>query len=247
MILVYNDKGVGQLGLYSLLYKLRQHDKSFLIVNAHFIKNNDLSKFKALIIGGGADIPYCNRLGSVGIKKIQDFVKNGGNYIGICAGAYFACRQIEFTGRDYNVFDSRELALFDGVGIGSIAGLCHGVYYDETSASKAIVELSFGRHEQKAYYHGGCYFENALPHQMFAKYKQIDKPAVVLDNYGKGKYLLSGVHFEIEYTPYIEYINENKNAENDAKIDNELELRIIGKLKRIVDNKIFDYILKSVL
>ncbi len=247
MILVYDDKGVGRLGLYCLLYKLKLLGKPFQIINADFIKTNDLSKFKALIVGGGADIPYCERLGSDGIKRIQNFVGSGGAYIGICAGAYFACSSIEFTGKDYRVFDSRELALFDGTAIGSISELTQSnIYYDETSASKAIVDLSFMAESfcQSVYYHGGCYFYNALEHQVFAKYQQIDKPAIITDSYGRGKYFLSGLHFEIEHQPYREYIEVNAESRG---INIAIEQKIVSQLSKCSNDRIWDYVLQCIV
>ncbi len=244
MILVYNDEGVGELGLHCLLYKLRAFDRAFQVVDADFIKASDLSSFKTLIIGGGADIPYCRRLGSSGINRIQRFVQSGGTYIGICAGAYFACSEIEFIGKDYKVFDKRELALFGGRAIGSICELTeNSSYYDGTSVSKALVDINISyngyNYKQALYYHGGCYFDGALEHQSFATYDKIDKPAIITDSYGHGKYFLSGVHFETEYLPYKEYIN---TTTNNQSFNYDIECGIINRLDKIVDNRVWDYI-----
>lgn len=244
MILVYNDEGVGELGLCCLLYKLKSFGKLFHIVDADFIKNNDLSEARILIIGGGADIPYCKRLGSVGIQNIQRFVSSGGAYIGICAGAYFACSEIEFIGADYNVFDTRELALFGGRAIGSISELIGGSYYDGTSFSKAIVDINCDSYRQEVYYHGGCYFDGVSESQIFATYDKIDKPAIITDNYGNGKYFLSGVHFETEYWPYKKYIEANID---NTKFTSDIEEQIVDKLNRISENRVWDYILEHII
>ncbi|MHC4871093.1 MAG: BPL-N domain-containing protein [Planctomycetota bacterium] len=45
---------------------------------------------KAILFpGGGAEL-YERDLGKAGIKNLKNFVENGGGYIGICAGSYFA-------------------------------------------------------------------------------------------------------------------------------------------------------------
>ncbi len=48
-----------------------------------------LKKYDVLIVPGGNPKDYGNPLGRKGLKNIQEFIKKGGKYIGICAGAYF--------------------------------------------------------------------------------------------------------------------------------------------------------------
>ncbi len=50
---------------------------------------------------------------------------------------------------------------------------------------------------------GGGFFENAeqYPNTKVVATYENDLPAFILINYGKGKYLLSGVHFE--YDPFL--------------------------------------------
>src|SRR3989338_11408695 len=49
------------------------------------------------VMPGGRDSPYVESLNFAGVTKIQDYVKEGGAYLGICAGAYFAANKIEFA------------------------------------------------------------------------------------------------------------------------------------------------------
>ena len=49
-----------------------------------------------LVMPGGADLPYCHKLDGVGNNQIKKYVAGGGSYLGICAGAYYACRNVEF-------------------------------------------------------------------------------------------------------------------------------------------------------
>ena len=58
--------------------------------HSYNIKDLDQSKHHILIIPGGTARKQQNDLGSEGIEKIKEFVKNGGGYVGICAGAYLA-------------------------------------------------------------------------------------------------------------------------------------------------------------
>ena len=74
-----------------------------------------------LVMPGGQDLPYLKALYPEGTRRIQQYVASGGNYFGICAGAYFACKRIEFeVGRSgYEVTGSRPLCFFDGTARGS--------------------------------------------------------------------------------------------------------------------------------
>lgn len=51
-----------------------------------------------------------------------DFIKRGGAYLGLCAGAYYAAGYVCF-GRDtpLHVEGQRELGLFPGIAFGSVA------------------------------------------------------------------------------------------------------------------------------
>lgn len=68
-----------------------------------------------LAIGGGYDTGYIQALQSDGIRNIKNYVEGGGSYLGICAGAYLACRRIEFDkGGKFEVCGSRDLGFFPG-------------------------------------------------------------------------------------------------------------------------------------
>jgi glutamine amidotransferase-like uncharacterized protein len=52
-----------------------------------------------LIVPGGYTAKYVDALGEEGFEQIREFVAGGGGYIGICAGAYIAARNVEVPGR----------------------------------------------------------------------------------------------------------------------------------------------------
>ena len=50
------------------------------------------------------------------------FLRDGGSYLGFCAGAYYACETVAFEpGTAIEVRGARELVLFPGVALGSVA------------------------------------------------------------------------------------------------------------------------------
>lgn len=112
-VAIYADIGTSEVGVASLLTAIDQHlGPKAIPVTAKDILSGCLMEYVALIIPGGADLPYCERLNGAGNRAIREFVENGGLYVGICAGAYYGCREIAFIGADYDVFGARELGFF---------------------------------------------------------------------------------------------------------------------------------------
>ncbi len=217
-IAIYNDEGVGLIGYQSLLSSFVSKLQPFLSstiqlhpINAQQIIDNHLisDNFDALIIGGGADLPYCKKLNGLGNQNIKNFVAIGNLYIGICAGAYYGSKSIYFTGFDakygekYQIIGERELCFFQGQAIGSIKEFTNNRYYDDSLNTKAMLVLQSNNHSVNCYYHGGCYFvpENNSEAEVLFYYPTLKEneflPAVISGKYGKGRYLLSGVHFEL--------------------------------------------------
>jgi glutamine amidotransferase-like uncharacterized protein len=63
------------------------------------IRSGRLEDCSLLIVAGGYTAKYVDALGEEGFEQIREFVAGGGGYIGICAGAYIAARNVEVPGR----------------------------------------------------------------------------------------------------------------------------------------------------
>jgi putative intracellular protease/amidase len=50
----------------------------------------DLSKYDVVVFSGGSGSAQAKAIGETGREKVRQFVKDGGSYLGICAGAYLA-------------------------------------------------------------------------------------------------------------------------------------------------------------
>ncbi|EIE27046.1 hypothetical protein COCSUDRAFT_55074 [Coccomyxa subellipsoidea C-169] len=99
----------------------------FAMMAASEIFSLKLSKTEALtqIISYGelSSLPYCHQLNGRGNSLIRGFVEAGGAYLGLCAGAYYACSYVEFAlGTTLEVKGPRELAFFSGTAAGPIYG-----------------------------------------------------------------------------------------------------------------------------
>ncbi len=98
-ILIYRDYGCADVSsLYAELTSYFQ-DKGIRVdfTDAAEIKNGVLNRdVKAFFLGGGAGTPYMQKLAGRGNESVRRYVSEGGVYFGICAGAYYACREILF-------------------------------------------------------------------------------------------------------------------------------------------------------
>ena len=198
-VLIYAGSGVDssclintELLFQNLGYNVKRIKPSNIIID-NWEKTADI-----LVIPGGEDEYYQKDLGEIGCEKIKDFVKNGGKYIGICAGAYFGAKNVEFAkGTDMEVIGKRSLGFFNGTAIGPI--LKPYSYEDESGACAAKIVLSDSK-ELYIYYNGGCAFSPEPTEdnvEVIGRYAEKENlPAILRCKIEKGEAILSGVHFE---------------------------------------------------
>jgi biotin--protein ligase len=156
---------------------------------------------------------YCRSLNGEGNRRIDQYVRRGGAYLGFCAGGYYGSLKCEFEVGNglLEVIGSRELSFFPGT--------CRGcafkgfVYHSEGGAKAA--ELKVEKHAFKtgivpqafrSYYNGGGVFVDAEKYsgrgvEILAKYTQpldVDggSAAVVYCKIGEGGAILTGPHPE---------------------------------------------------
>ena len=87
---VYSDVGAGA-SANNLMRVLRDIPGVYVRpVTAAEIRNGVLGQLDALIHPGGSGGKQGRQLGEAGRKVVQQYVADGGGYIGICAGAYLA-------------------------------------------------------------------------------------------------------------------------------------------------------------
>jgi Uncharacterized conserved protein len=168
-----------------------------------------------LVIPGGADLGYGRTLNGAGNRRITQFVRRGGKYLGLCAGGYYGCKECEFEVGDktLEVIGDRELAFFPGTCRG---GAFPGfVYHSEKGARAAQLDvskeaLSIGTVPTNfhSYYNGGGVFVDAPKFkdqgvEVLANYSEklnVDPgegaAAVVYCKVGDGAAILTGPHPE---------------------------------------------------
>ncbi len=168
------------------------------------VKSGDWCQNAALfVLPGGADIPYVRRLTPQANLIIRKFVQEGGSFLGICAGSYYASSYVSFAvGSTQSVQGPRELAFFPD----KVVGPCLLPYNHKTYSGACAANLLLPNVSLNVFFNGGGYFHNASQYPeitVLAKYthEPAQPAAIIQREFTKGRVVLSGVHFE--YSPNI--------------------------------------------
>lgn len=101
---VYQDEGAGA-SVIDLLFVLQQIENVVIKrLTAEEIRSGQLSEVDILIQPGGSGGGQGRHLGAEGREEIRSFVKAGGDFIGICAGAYLASSDYSWS---LNILDAK--------------------------------------------------------------------------------------------------------------------------------------------
>lgn len=220
-IYVYNDDGTCQKSVRGWLAVLKhtlKYPESLLhtvkaagIVQALHAQSPERT---ALIVPGGADLPYLKLLQGECLSTIKSVTAAGGTYLGVCAGAYFASSECVFEKNDPQlcVVGKRPLAMFPFPAIGAVRE--NFGYKSESGATMEHLRCSWrGRNFAPAIYCNGgpawdC--EDSEDTTIIARYTEPvlkrhgvvnESPAAVLRHkYGScGTVVLCGVHPELPF------------------------------------------------
>ncbi|KAG0364208.1 biotin-protein ligase [Gamsiella multidivaricata] len=226
-ILVYSGEGTSRTSLAHTVRSLRslvgQHYDVMKIDSKGLATEPWEESTALLVIPGGRDIPYTRDLHGPVIEKIQEYVRAGGKFWGICAGAYFASDRIVFeVGTPLEVQGNRELKFFGGE--------CRGVVYPgfvyDSEQGAIAVEVRVNKEalgagteaaaakdglaeRTRVYFNGGGFFVDAERYpgtEVLAWYDDDSneggdstrKAAMVACQVGQGLALLTGVHPEYD-------------------------------------------------
>jgi len=180
------------------------------------ILNDDVGLF---VMPGGADLYYCEKLNGDGNTAIRRYVERGGSYLGICAGAYYACSAIEWAkGTSQEICGARELNFYDGIAIGPVYDFIEDrdIAKSWLQATPIVYDDGISSFEVTALYKGGPLFSGGSS-RVLARYANGDA-AIVESSVGEGIAILSSPHIEC-IAPQAElslyrHRNENHDYEN---------------------------------
>ncbi|GAA5855329.1 hypothetical protein JCM8547_009037 [Rhodosporidiobolus lusitaniae] len=221
-VLVYDGSGVSASSRAGTLRSLRSflsHRYDIQTVTPKTLRDEPWTNSCALLVfPGGRDLPYLFDLAGKANSRIRDWVMAGGLYLGICAGAYYACRDIAFeVGTPLEVTGERELGFFPGSCRGTVFP---GFEYDSDKGARecamALNRAAWRDHWQQSpetcevwYNGGGAFFlpdgveAAARGVEVLATYSTVEgAPAAgVSCAVGAGRAVLWGTHPEVSAPP----------------------------------------------
>ncbi|KAE8217614.1 hypothetical protein CF319_g8338 [Tilletia indica] len=273
-ILVYDGPGVSNSALQHTLRSLRRLLPAYDIQTAHARTlalepwQNSTALF---VLPGGRDLPYLASLKesfrhpALSIlesrradDQIAKYVRSGGAFLGICAGAYYSSSRCVFEpGTPMEVIGDRPaFQFFPGECVGTVYP---GFVYESDAGARLIdlelsqnSEVNYGLQSYKCQYNGGGAFLQADSYtskgvQVIARYSHSDpiletpassqKPkfagqaAAILCQVGSGKALLYGSHPEFPMSTmsmYFESAQQRQQRDSSSSVD----VQIISDLER---------------
>ena len=210
-IFIYDDAGVSEESLMQIertIKKVIPAEIYIVRINAKkVIEGKWQNKALLFILPGGADLPYVAALNGIGNQRIRTYVEQGGSFLGICAGSYYAGNFVEFApGTALEVRGTRELAFFPG----TVSGPILAPYDYLTNSGARVAKLRWNVTEQFSrgtlltmFYNGGGTFVHAEKYPgitVLAYYDACCSPAIIECTIGQGRAILSGPHFEYDPT-----------------------------------------------
>ncbi|MBN8419857.1 MAG: biofilm PGA synthesis protein PgaB [Verrucomicrobia bacterium] len=205
---IYRGPGSPQGGVDNVLNVLKPFPQvKAVVLSGQDVGSLNISTYDVLVFPGGSGSGQSKGIGEAGLKKVRDFVRNGGGYVGICGGAYLACSNFTW-----------------GLGI-----LNAGTVSNKWRRGQAMLDLAPTPAGQrwlgdvkspfKVRYHNGPILKPAartdLPaYDVLTVFKteiaeygspagvQVGSPAHVIATYGKGRVFISSPH--PENTPGLE-------------------------------------------
>ena len=216
-VVVYSGPGAYRQGVEYLTLFLEKNGYTYRGIEESDILKGLLNKAKVIIMPGGwaGEVDeYGNRgygsMSQEAIERIRSFVRKGGSYLGICAGAYFATKNVVWEGKLSNGY----LGIFNGYTIGPIDKIAPWPLSQWTNVSVEYT-LNLGFTRTSTLYWGGPYFNSTTTnYTVLERYGINGKPATILFKYNSGNIILTGLHHE-----WPNYANKTITDQNNAVLN----------------------------
>jgi glutamine amidotransferase-like uncharacterized protein/effector-binding domain-containing protein len=198
---VYVGNGGFDSGVVAASHAFAAAGLSIRPITPEQINSGKLKKLvRVLYMPGGWAAPYVNEISDKGAQHLTTFIEKGGGYIGVCAGSYYAGKQIRW---EEETFDY-DLDLFPGTPTGPVVQI-------KPWPEFALTPISLNTNhpittEQPAtiqgLYYGGPAFlaDEGADVTVIGTFDVTNEPAIVAFNKGKGRVFLSSVHLEYDLT-----------------------------------------------
>ena len=205
-VAVFVGPGARSVGMFRWIQLVDQAPElKAIFVDGSSIRNGALRNADAVVMPGGKSYVIADELGTEGADELRRFIREGGSYIGTCAGAILMLDDLSFKRKMLGVAPFKKR-------IGSWGGESM-LRIDYTKEAALLSGIKEGRHQER--FNGGPVMDPTQPiadadFKVFARFNcnlhtNSDKPdqpsmgggaSVVAGTYGKGRVWLSATHPE---------------------------------------------------
>lgn len=194
-IAIYNDRGAWSEGTSRIYSLATSWGWSVEYVSAQQINSGYLDTTFGLVIFPGGDAGgYNSVINDSGESEIRGFVNNGGGYVGICAGAFWATDRIVWHGNSIDY----PLNLVPGTATGPLDAICQpgNACWEDVVFTGSHPACGTVSGTISSYYFDGPEFDSPGI-TVLARYATTDTPAAVATESGSGRVAVIGIHPEM--------------------------------------------------
>ena len=179
------------------------------ILAAEEVGTTDLKAFDVVVFPGGGARSQAKAIGEAGLNNVREYVRNGGGYVGVCAGAYLACSNFDWSLQLLNAstvsqkwmrgsgYLDMELTPAGRGLLGDVPGTFK-VRYNNGPVFKPGDKPELPTYTPLAFFRSEV-AENGTPAGVM-----VNSPAQAIGTYGKGRVFISSPH--PENTPGLEHL-----------------------------------------
>jgi len=217
---IYNGNGTG--GAKSTITVLRNVvskgllDANITLADGDIIDtklNNE--DFDVVWFPGGSGHAEEKGITDIGIQKVRDFVRNGGGYIGVCAGGYLSTYNFTWS---LKILSSGVKEPWDrGMGNVTIQFSDKGLKTLNLTGYQGLVPIYYGQGpilrpmqlpDLPSYTPLAVYkSEIHSKHTNVTTGQMVNTDAIVVSKYGKGRVLVSSPHPELSKPPIYDFVS----------------------------------------
>jgi len=211
-VAVYDGYGTADSRESVMRVLAQREDLACAYIGATELRNGFLSDCGVIVFPGGSGSRQAYGLREAGLDRVRSFVRDGGGYVGICAGGYLAAHNYTWSLKilDADVIDRAHWNRGTGT-----------VEIELTSEGEALLRGAKGRLPIR-YANGPLYapandpevpdmtplafFRTAMARDGAKPETMIGRPAIVCGTFGRGRVACSSPHPEREGSPLNPFV-----------------------------------------